>query len=382
MPPIGQLKDTIYNTLSIEDGIAVMDKGEIKSKEMDEKEVVGLFSKSIPNNIEIKNTSHGEDDFREALFVNLGNEKIVIKLSANGFTDEEHLILWERIAKEYRNLGYYCPQYIRALDGTFPIVNYKGRNCIAWGEEYSKYRSAEELINEKFSDTKLLKDGWYSFLEDAMIMDAKVAARHFDYTELPSAYCMFEVFAPGDRCDETTEDAEKWLTIAKTLPEKYSDRVERIWNNWLGARRELKKIYHELPTSVFQADINDTNVLLDEEGNFKGVYDFNIGGREVYINYIVRQAPYVSTAETYERLEDDDIFLERVLHALDIAKKAYSFSDLEKKAAPLLYKCIRPLWWHASVELEELGGDDEKIKQHLDKIEFEQTREIDFTAHM
>ena len=133
---------------------------------------------------------------------------------------------------------------------------------------------------------------------------------------------------------------------------------------------------------MFQADINDTNVLLDEDGIFKGVYDFNIGGREVYINYIIRQAPYVSTADTYERLEEDDTFLKRVLHALDIAKKVYSFSDLEKKAAPLLYKCIRPLWWHASVELKEAGTDNTKIQKHLDAIEYEQTRNIDFIRHM
>lgn len=349
---------------------------------MDINDVVGVFTKSIPKSIETKNTSHGDDDFRETLLVDFGNEKIVVKLSSNGFTDEKHLALWERIAKEYRDLGYYCPQYIRALDGTFPTILYKGKNCIAWGEEFSKYRSAEELISDKFADTKLVKDGWYTFLEDAMIMDAKVASCHFDYTNLPSAYCMFEVFDPADECDETTEDAKKWLAIARTLPEKYSDRVERIWNNWLEARRELEKIYHKLPTSVFQADINDTNVLLDEDGNFKGVYDFNIGGREVYINYIIRQAPYVSTAETYERLEEDDTFLKRVLHAMDIAKKVYSFSDLEKRAAPLLYKCIRPLWWHASVELKEADNDNTKIQKHLDAIEYEQTRDIDFISHM
>lgn len=268
------------------------------------------------------------------------------------------------------------------MDGTFPIVIYKERKCIAWGEEFSKYRSADELIKEKFTDDKLVKDGWYSFLEDAMIMDAKVASCHFDYTELPSAYCMFEAFDPSDKSDETTEEAERWLNLAKTLPNNYQAQVERIWNNWLEARKELEKIYHNLPVSVFQADINDTNVLLDEDGTFKGVYDFNIGGKEVYINYLVRQAPYVSTNNTYGDIEADDNFLKRVLHALDIVKKVYSFSDLEKKAAPLLYKCIRPLWWYASDELKEAGSDDTKIRHHLDSIEYEQTREIDFSRHM
>ena len=168
----------------------------------------------------------------------------------------------------------------------------------------------------------------------------------------------------------------------ETLPDKYKDRVERIWNNWLEARRELEKIYHQLPTSVFQADINDTNVLLDEDGKLKGVYDFNIGGREVFINYLIRQAPYVSTDDTYGSIDADDNFLKRVLHALDIVKKVYLFNDLEKEAAPLLYKCIRPLWWHASVELEEAGADDAKILRHLDQVEYEQTRDIDFSVHM
>ncbi|WP_022780153.1 hypothetical protein [Butyrivibrio sp. AE3009] len=349
---------------------------------MDINDIVSLFSEKTPVNVDIKNTSHGEEDFRETLLVDFGEKRIVIKLSANGFTDEKHLAMWERIAKEYRGLGYYCPQFIRALDGTYPTVVYKDKNCRVWGEEFSKYKSAEELIKDKFSDTKLVEEGWYSFFEDAMIMDAKVAACHFDYTDLPSAYCMFEPFDPSDTSDETTEDAEKWLAIAQNLPDKYKGQVERIWNNWLEARKELEKIYHQLPTSVFQADINDTNVLLDEDGRFKGVYDFNIGGREVFINYLVRQAPYVSTDDTYGSIDVDDNFLKRVLHALDIVKKVYSFNDLEKKAAPLLYKCIRPLWWHASVELEEAGADDEKILRHLDAVEYEQTRDIDFSVHM
>ena len=63
---------------------------------MDVNDVVGLFTASIPKSIETKNTSHGDNDFREALLVDLGNEKIVIKLSSNGFTDEKHLVLWDR----------------------------------------------------------------------------------------------------------------------------------------------------------------------------------------------------------------------------------------------------------------------------------------------
>ena len=81
-------------------------------------------------------------------------------------------------------------------------------------------------------------------------------------------------------------------------------------------------------------------------------------------------------------MEQEDVFLKRVLHALSIARKVYVFTDLEKKAAPLLYKCIRPLWWAASEELKEAGNDKDKIIRHLDKVEFEQIREIDFSKYM
>ena len=36
---------------------------------MDVNDVVGLFTASIPKSIETKNTSHGDNDFREALLV-------------------------------------------------------------------------------------------------------------------------------------------------------------------------------------------------------------------------------------------------------------------------------------------------------------------------
>ena len=79
---------------------------------MDANDVVGLFTKSIPKSIETKNTSHGDDDFREALLADLGDEKIVVKLSSNGFNDEKHLALWERIAKEYPDAQIECTDVI------------------------------------------------------------------------------------------------------------------------------------------------------------------------------------------------------------------------------------------------------------------------------
>lgn len=336
-----------------------------------------LFRKEEPKKITIRNSSRGENDFREALFVEYEKEKLVIKLADNGFTDETHLAMWATIAQKYKELGYYCPQFEKALDGTFPRVSYAGRRCIAYAEEYSLYRSADEIIREKFEESGLVEDGYYRFLRDAVLMNARVAAKHYDFTELPSAYCMFETFEAADEVDEVTENAMLWKKEADKLPEQYQEQVTRIWNNWLDARAQLREIYSQLPTSVFQADINDTNVLLDEDGNFKGIYDFNIGGKEVFMNLIFREAPYVCTRD-WEEFDKEDHFSRSIKKVLKLSSEVYEFNELEKKAAPLLYRCIKPLYWQSTDVLKEAGNKESEIQKCLDFIEYEQTREIDF----
>lgn len=54
--------------------------------------LVSLFSGKPIQTITTKNTSHGEQDFREILFVTFtDSSRLVIKLADNGFTDEAHL---------------------------------------------------------------------------------------------------------------------------------------------------------------------------------------------------------------------------------------------------------------------------------------------------
>ena len=347
---------------------------------MEQEEIIRLFCEEKPKNILVKNTSHGDEDYRENWIVEFEDHKLVIKLADNEFTDEDHLNMWEMIVKDYQTHGCYCPNYIKALDGTFPHVSYDGHDCIVYAEEYSRYLSAEEYI-EKHPETKLVdENGYYTYFRDMVLMDAKVASHYSDYTSLPSGMCMFELFVPSDKVDETKNNALKWKAEADKLPDKFQDQVKRIWNNWLNARNELEKIYDKLPKSVFQADNNVSNILVDENGNLCGVYDFNLGGKDVFINLLVRLIPYNGAED--DQVFSEDFYSKSIINALKIAREVYSFSDLEKKAMPLLYKCVKPLWWKSSRELEEANGDEEKIQEFLDFALWEQTREIGFEKHM
>lgn len=329
--------------------------------------VFGLFFDELPENIEIKNTSRGEADFREAVIATWSSgEKFVLKLSDNDFTFPEKIEAWQRCAREYRKLGYYCPAILSSKQGEFPRVAYKGHNCVVYVEEFCKYTVAEERCVENSGNAVRFERKWH---DAAWMMTAKMAAQQFDFCEYPSGYCLFERFCPSDKCDEVLENAMEWKKYVDGLPEHFHEQTERIWKRWNDNRSELEKIYHKLPTSVFQADLNATNLLLDENGEFVGVFDFNLCGRDVFLNYLFREIHF-----QYE--------LQYLLDTLKNVSRVYCFSELEKQAAPLLYRCLTPLWFTEIEMLKEAGQDESKIQASLNRTEELQTKEIDFAAYM
>lgn len=160
-----------------------------------EQEAVSLFSPETIAELSVKNTSREGDDFREAIFVRFASGKrLVVKLAQNAFTNPERIGMWRRCADEYRRLGYYCPEIFSALNGEFPAVLYKNHQCFAYAEEFSLYPSADRCPNAK------------PFRKELYRMTARIAAQKFQYTNLPSAYCLFDTFG-DDETDEVLENA-------------------------------------------------------------------------------------------------------------------------------------------------------------------------------
>ena len=326
----------------------------------DERAVAALFTKELTEIIQTVNTSRGEDDYREAIFVRLkSGGKLVIKVAANSFTNAERIQMWQRCAEEYRKLGYYCPKIYPSLDGSFPAVRYQGKDCIAYAEEFSEYEPAS-----KRSDARPFREALYR-------MTAKIAREKFDYTVSPSGYCLFEAF-PGEEMDEVMENAIEFRNYSKSLPEVFRDQTERIFRRWEENREALRKVYFQLPFSVFQADFNDTNVLVDKDGNFVGIYDFNLAGRDEFLNYLFR--------EIFKGSFDEE--LSEILNALHTVSDLYTFSEEEIEAAPLIYRCVKPLWYTRVETLKSFGSDFDKIQRCLNEMENAQTREINFRSAM
>jgi hypothetical protein len=248
---------------------------------------------------------------------------------------------------------------------------------VVYGEEYSKFKSAEDIDCENIS-----KDGYYTYIDDAILMNAKAAAKYFDYTDYPSGYCLFEKFCSTDPDYEVMEVALEWKKTADKLPAEFTPQIEKIWTRWNKNREELEKIYPLLPRSVFQADINYSNCLLDNDNSFKGVYDFNLAGRDVYINYLFREIPYVMITENFKITNSANFTIECIMHGIKVSKRVYKFSEIERKAALLLYRCIKPLFYDAVENLKNAGDDFAAINKCLDETERIQTQEIDFAGAM
>ena len=323
-----------------------------------------LFFDDTPLAVREIDTSRGDADFRATFIMDTdGGKKLVLKLADNDFTFPEKIAVWQRTVEEYRKLGYFCPRIFRDKSGAFPLVDFRGRRCAAYEEEFAPYTQVENRFSEDFGQNAALYE---RYLPDIWRMTARIAALHLDYTDYPSAYCLYETFCPSDKTDEVLENAMSWKTCADTLPNVFAHQVEKIWRLWTENRAKLEPVYKTLPTSVFQADLNASNILLDEESRFVGVYDFNLCGRDVFLNYLMRESDGVSG----------------IVRALQIASEVYRFSDLEKDAALMLYRCLKPLWYTSVQDLKKAGQDPDAIRKCLDEAERALTAPIDFTAYM
>lgn len=355
-----------------------------------------LFADEQPISYEVKNTSHGESDFREIVIARWeegvlspkGKNRMVIKLAHNGFTDAEHLLMWERLSAEYRKRGFCCPEFIRTRNKEYPRVEYKGHDCVVYAEEFLPYKSPDD-----FDAAFVSVNGRFKYLDDALRMNSEIAAAHFDFSALPSGYALFERFDPADMTDEVMENAGEWIKYARKLPACFAAQIDRIWERWNANRAYLQSRYDRLPTSIFQADINSSNILLDDDGNFVGVLDFNIAGKDTFINYLFREIPYVfenrkwvsnnetGAAGTKTAKTENEIALERIVYAIHAVKKHYRFSDAERELALPLYRCIRPLWYTNVRRLRD-ARSEEDIQRLLNETEHVQTEKIDFVNLM
>lgn len=283
---------------------------------------------------------------------------------------------------EYRKTGLYCPAIVPNLNGELLHCDtVDGRDYYTYAEEYSIYETAEHIGKEKYQDVH----GHKCFTTDVMRSLGKIASARLGILDWASAYCLLEPFCAPDITDEATECAVAFVDYIRDNIPAFLPRTEALLSMFYKRQEELKNIYHTLPTSCFQADLNDSNILLDADNNFVGLIDFNLCGKEPVLNYAVREALWgVSDKRLFgekgSRLyfydkKLDDLRISLFLQNITYIQETYEFSSSEKEAFPVLFRYTNSFWWHHLNEIELIKEDENKITQLLDWLEFQMLRD-------
>lgn len=325
--------------------------------------------------IEVKDSSRGDSDFRKAYIVNDGESKIVIKYFSNSFSNQNRILGWFQLMEEYRKIGLYCPNIIPNRYGERLYKHtIDGRDYYIYAEEFAAFNTAAQLDVEK-----------KQYMPDVLRDLGTIASKRLDFLDFPSAYCLLEPFTNVDTTDDVTECALLFTEYIKNNLPQHLPRAKKILDLFYKNQKECRKFYHSLPTSCFQADLNSSNILLDNNLKFVGLFDFNLCGKEKIINYAMREALWATYQSClvdkdnnyifYFDKKLDDIRMNSFLENMSYIQETYSFNDEEKKAFPILLRYINTFWWYSLSELEAFSNDNSKIEKMLDWFEYQMTRD-------
>ena len=339
------------------------------------------YTHDVPD-VQILDLCRGEHDFRKIYIADDGNRKYVIKQMSNAFSSRHRIEGWFRLMDAYRNAGIWCPAVVPTLAGErIRTCTAEGRTCCIYAEEYAVYETAEHIGAENCRNDA----GNYTYMPDVLRSLGKIAAARLDFLDWPSAYCLLEPFSPPDTTDEGTECALGFRDYVKENLPRHLPRTEALLELFFRNQAELKKIYHTLPTSCFQGDLNESNILLDENRQFAGLIDFNLCGREPVLNYAAREALWAVDDRCLSGENDaclycydrslDDIRIRSFLRNMAYVQETYPFSDAEREAFPILLRYMNSFWWQTISEIQRVHEDEDSITKLLDWLEFQMTRD-------
>ena len=343
---------------------------------------ISLYYDTEVSDVKTLDLCRGDDDYRKVYIVDDGNRKLVIKYLSNTFSDKRRIKGWFELMDEYRKIGLYCPSIVPNRNGELLHCDtVDGRDFYTYAEEYSAYETAEHIGKEKYKDAQ----GHDCFTPDVMRSLGKIAAAKLDILDWGSAYCLLEPFCAPDTTDEATECAVAFVNYIRDNIPVFLPRAETLLEMFYKRQEELKTVYSELPTSCFQADLNDSNILLDADNNFVGLIDFNLCGKEPILNYAVREALWGISdkrlfGENDSRLyfydsDLDELRIKLFLENIGYIQEYYEFSKFEKDVFPILFRYMNSFWWFHLDEIKLIKEDERKITKLFDWLEYQMIRD-------
>jgi len=304
--------------------------------------IAGFYNKSDFEIIKEINSTRNASDRRHTFLLKFADDQqIAVKICRNCFTNGKRISGWDRLIKKYLSLGIYCPQIIQTTDGkVLKEITIDKEKFYVYAEEIKKYKSLDEFKSPQREEIQ--KNIKNQIVESV----GRVAVSADVLLPWPSPYCMYDTFCTEDKFDENYMSAKEFIEIIKSEVPENADYANKIWDAFLNKRKQFEPIYRILPKCSFQADLNRSNILIDDNLNFAGLMDFNLAGTESILCYaILPEVCGYWLQDDLEKLTDkkflkscDDYFYKNLSHFM----KYYKFCDLEKEYFNLCYNTVMP----------------------------------------
>lgn len=238
---------------------------------------------------EIIDSSRGDEDRRYACKINDG---YMLKLTNASPVNESFLKNIASLTLRYRKIGVYCPLLVSDLQGTYAhTVIHNGVTYTSFLEEFAIYSVADlEHVDE------------FTLKKEAVVHLGKLAAQYtgIGLVENRSMWTILDTSPWDSGIDEKQENLN---ALTECLQRHGFDALaEQLCAANEEARAVIRSHFHQLPRCVYQGDLNATNLLVDEQGHFKGLIDFNMFGTEVNINCFLNECTWDAEREAEEDL--------------------------------------------------------------------------------
>lgn len=361
----------------------------IGSKEIED--IIALFHITLPLNYKVIEIRNQAKDIRYIVYINYPHKKYVLKMAYNNFTTEKRIEGWVKLIEVYKKLNCYSPSLIKSLNNKYSErIIFKDKPMIVWQEEFALYKFLSDIKNKDLNHDLTR----YVFQDELIQFYANVGKAQLTGFPGNSGWSRLKPFMEEDEVDEVSECIETFDEIIRKNIPHFLDRWIGILFKYNKNKEDLKEIYHDLPTSIFQADWNDTNILVDDRGYFKGLIDYNLCGKDTCLNIFISMSLYggIGWSKSFDEKESKLIKLlkniqnsriENMFNVLKEFKKHYNFLEVEVKAAPLLFKYIVFIEYDTIEMLKKYLFDDDKLNQLFDFIEYQLLRnDIDFSSVM
>ncbi len=288
--------------------------------------IVSHFPVELKAVTDFCNTSRSETDIRWNFIF---GQVYVLKINSENSMWEERLQEISRLIARYNAIGVYCPCLIPSSAHKISYTWYHdGKTYTCFIEEFAKYPVC--AFEAEFHDPEIIAHL------------GRLAARYtdVDLCETRSMWSIIDLAPLDTTVDEKQENSD--MLVGALKEHGYTELAYRVAEYNTALRASILPHFRALPRCVFQGDLNNTN-LLQHNGRFAGLIDFNCSGTDVNINVFLNETNCFPNETKFDTLTIPELLsvMEREhREEMAVILMHYTLNDLEKQMYPYFRQLV------------------------------------------